>query len=180
MTDQSEIVAPLDAYATAKPDEPTWTVQGGDPLGAPLLRLWSQLARIMCGQISPTSFDPNEAVNAALETELPNVAEQDELLKRATLTEEISWDMDAYRKGQATDAEPETSGEKLSVDERLDLYDLRNFAASRLNNAVGELTEIYDRLQAAGFEDADVFNALRSSRLALASASKRVRVQRGA
>ena len=34
-TKPEEILEPaLDAYVTAKPDEPTWTVQGGDPLGA--------------------------------------------------------------------------------------------------------------------------------------------------
>lgn len=184
MTEQSEIVAPLDAYATAKPDEPTFTLQGGDPFAAPLVSLWAQLARIAAipegsqRQADEAVFTGIQAARTLRKT--VSESEREELLKRATLAEEVSWNMDAYRKRQATDAEPETSGEKLSVDERLDLYDLRNFAAGRLNNAVSELAEIYERLQTAGFEDEDFFNALRSSRVALQGASRRVRVQRGA
>jgi hypothetical protein len=48
-TEEAEVVAPLDAYATAKPDEPTFTLQGGDPLAGPLVRTWAFLARRRAG-----------------------------------------------------------------------------------------------------------------------------------
>ena len=36
---------PLDGLLTAKPGEPIFTLQGGDPLAAPLVREWARQAR---------------------------------------------------------------------------------------------------------------------------------------
>src|SRR3982750_1163012 len=94
-------IAPLDAYVTAKPNEPTWTVQGGDPLGGPLLRIWAVFARIQAGVIPEqgTEFVYEQILKAANNNPPENERERDELLIRATKTEEVSWSMDTYRSG---------------------------------------------------------------------------------
>jgi hypothetical protein len=96
-----EVVAPLDAYATAKPDEPVFTLQGGDPLAAPLVRLWAQLARLRTGLgkgLWPPSF--TDAENAVLNHDVSHdEKESANLLLRATAAEEVSWAMDAYVNG---------------------------------------------------------------------------------
>lgn len=148
---------PLDAYPTAKPGESTFTLQGGDPLAAPLVRLWAQLARIQAGV--KYSFVVNEDVLSIAQRATPETdAEKEELLLRATSAEELSWDMDNYRAGRRE--EPETASENLPVPERIDLFDLRTFAASRVSNAIAELKEIAERLKAAGFENRAAFDFL--------------------
>jgi hypothetical protein len=136
----------LDAHQTAKPDEPTFTLQGGDPAAAPLVRLWAQMARQRCGLL------PDCQIEANVLPPPENDHEREELLKRATLAEELSWDMDSYQKGTGAE-EAEISSENPAIDERLDLFDLRRFSASRISGMFSELQEIHDRLEAAGFED---------------------------
>lgn len=140
MADKTE---PLDAYATAKPNEPTWTVQGGDPLGAPLLRIWALFARIQAGIIPEqgTEYAYEQILRAANNNPPENEFEEKELLVRATQTEQVSWNMDAYRSGH-TDARPETTSENsLDITARLELHDARVHIAQRVNNMVAELTE---------------------------------------
>lgn len=144
---------PLDAYVTAKPGEPTFSLQGGDPLAPALVRLWAQLARVQCGIISPTAVDCNEVINNAVhKAELPSVSEQADLQLRATKAEELSWDMDAYLKGQSG-AEPETSGEKLSVPERLDLFDVRVRMAAKISESLSVINDMREIVEDAGFRD---------------------------
>jgi len=154
----AEVVPPLDAYKTAKPDEPIWTVQGGDPLGPPLLRLWAVMARVRAGVLSPKAFttDWAEGVKEVAENHSVQHDERarEELLIRATKTEEISWDMDSYQQG--TGAKAETSIEKSSVREQLDLFDLRVLSADRLGSMFSELNTIREQLeQAPDFRDRD-------------------------
>lgn len=138
--------APLDAFETAKPDEPIWTVQGGDPLGPPLLRLWSTAARIRAGAITPACLDEaalKGLVNAATSHLLTDERESQNLLVRATATEEISWSMDAYAKGQLR-ADVPTEADDTHIDEmaRIDLHDARLYAAGRISNFFSELNDI--------------------------------------
>lgn len=158
-----EAVAPLDAYATAKPDEPTFTLQGGDPLGAPLVRLWSILARLRAGVFQPASLKMwldgvVEVANNHRTGE--DERERDSLLVRATAAEEVSWTMDDYAQGRHAEAlvlEVLTEVEQKPLEEiaRLDLHDLRIKVAQRLSNFSSELVEMTDKLGDRDF-DADV------------------------
>jgi hypothetical protein len=164
----SEIAEALDAHETAKPGEPTFTLQGGDPLASVLVRLWAIMARIQAGRLSKASALEMEsaAYNIASKNKVTTERELNDLLKRATLAEEVSWDMEAYCKGQSGADEPETLGEKsLTVEDKLDIYDLRRRGTAYCRSVVGELTELHDALEAKGYgsdamEHADQLNAL--------------------
>ena len=148
---------PLDAYVTAKPDEPTWSVQGGDPLGGPLLRIWAAFARIQAGVIKPGVVDGifAELLNAANKNPPENDRERTGLLIRATQTEEVSWTMDEYRAGRTgADIDPNVPLEN-SLDEkaRLDLHDRRVHAAQTVNNMVAELNDISQAMTQFDFGD---------------------------
>lgn len=157
---ETEAVAPLDAYATAKPDEPTFTLQGGDPLAAPLVRLWALFAREAAGVPDP---DLRDLINSTKIERVSTERERQELLKRATLAEEVSWNMDAYLKGQlGASEEGEISGEKLSVDDRLDLFDVRVRAAVEIANMIAVSKELHETLKAKNFEDNLAYAYLKS------------------
>lgn len=161
MTD--EVVPPLDAYATAKPDEPIWTVQGGDPLGGPLLRIWAVFARIRAGVIKggETNVIFEQILKAANKNPPENEREKDDLLVRATLTEQISWDMDAYRKGNHH-VEQEEEVAPIALD-RIDLHDLKVRAAQKLSSFRGELNEIREALQKAGYTEQEPLSDLKTA-----------------
>lgn len=144
-------VSPLDAYATAKPDEPTWTVQGGDPLGGPLLRVWAVFARVQAGVIVPGAVDNVfEQLLKGANNNVPDTDRgKDELLIRATQTEQVSWDMDAYLKGNLNREEEEEKLEQTLAE--LDLHDARVRAAQALSNYAGGITEIIEALEPLGF-----------------------------
>lgn len=150
-----EVVAPLDAYVTAKEGEPTWTVQGGDPLGGPLLRIWAAFARLRAGVITPGAVNTvfEEIRNAASRNMVPSEREQESVLIRATKTEEVSWDMDTYRSGRAlvneTEVVKDDSPEELA---RIDLHDYRVRSAQKINDMVANLLEIDEELAKRGFD----------------------------
>lgn len=153
-------VAPLDAYVTAKPAEPTFTLQGGDPLAAPLVETWADFARMQAGVLS------SEAATAAFmrlcvaakNNKPDNDRDTEALLIRATAAEEVSWNMQAYFKGQNFAETVHDTGPDEKA--RIDLHDYRVHAASRLRNAEGELVEIRGNLKALGFENEPVYRVL--------------------
>ncbi len=142
--------APLDAYETAKSSEPIWTVQGGDPLGAPLLRIWAHFARIQAGVITSGTLDAwFEQILRAANTHPPkNDAERDEFLTRATATEEISWAMDAYLRGDKQEVKTE---KRVTAMQRIDLFDARRRCVQRIHNAIAELEQFKGELETFGF-----------------------------
>lgn len=71
-----------DAIATAKPDEPLFPIQGGDPFGPPTVLHWVSL----CRKAGMAATDPKEA---------------ERLLRKATDAEQVAWAMQAYQRGQA-------------------------------------------------------------------------------
>ena len=150
-----EVVAPLDAYATAKPDEPTFTLQGGDPLAPALVREWALLARVRAGLIPDASGILGQALEAAaMHSVRDDERERDSLLVRATAAEEVSWAMDAYQKGEhATDKPSEAQDTHLDELQRIDLHDLKVRVASKLSNFRCEMIEMCEALEKAGFTD---------------------------
>lgn len=149
--------APLDAFDTAKPDEPIWTVQGGDPLGGPLLRVWALLARIRAGVTSISTGEQTlwDAANAAANSKVSSDREKQALLIRATETEKISWNMDSYRKGHSFETEAQPADGTPDELARLDLHDYRVRAVGKVQNAVAELIEIREQLDKRGFLQGD-------------------------
>lgn len=136
-----ETPAPLDAYETAKDGEPIWVAQGGHPLSAPLLRVWSIFARIMAGVIPDqgTEIVYAEMLRAAQMNRPDTNAEREGLLIRATQTEEISWAMDDYRNGLAVEEREEII---IAVEfDRLDLFDLRRRCATFMSMFWSEMNE---------------------------------------
>lgn len=156
-----EIIAPLDAYATAKPDEPTFTLQGGDPLAPHLVRLWAWFARARAGVMDAESFG-----QILLDTRDPiidrNLAhderEKNSLLVRATAAEEVSWAMDAYLKGYRGEDKPSQAADThLDELQRIDQHDLKVRVSQRLSNFRSEIGEMREALDKAGC-DSDFWN----------------------
>jgi hypothetical protein len=133
--------APLDAFETAKADEPIWAVQGGDPLGAPLLRIWSHFARIQASGVPPRELEGifEEILRAANNNTPDNDTKKNDLLIRATETERISWQMDEYRKGFTEEEHEEIR--KTTVLTRLDVYDLRRRCCAFMANFFSEFND---------------------------------------
>lgn len=160
--EEAEAVAPLDAYVTAKPDEPTFTLQGGDPLAGPLVRLWAFFARrrAMTVRIEQTIF--GELIEAAIGHTVENdEREVDNLLVRATAAEQVSWDMDAYRKGNHhTELPTEAKDTHLDELQRIDLHDLKVRIVQKLSSYRGALAEFTDDLRAKGYQDEDTLAEL--------------------
>lgn len=135
--------APLDAFDTLKDGEPGWTVQGGDPLGGPLLRIWAHMARIQAGMVPPRGIEfILEQILKAAQNNIPNSEKKREgLLLRATETEQISWAMDDYRNG-LTEVEVEEFKAIAGEFDRLDLYDLRRRCTTFISNFFSEMDDI--------------------------------------
>jgi hypothetical protein len=132
------VVAPFDAYETAKPNEPTFTLQGGDPLGAPLVRLWAVLARVQSGMgASITEAVIQSAVKTACTHVSEGNSETKALLVRATEAEKVSWLMDEYIKGIVS--EGQAPAKVHNEFERLDVYDIRRRMASVISDFFSNL-----------------------------------------
>lgn len=142
--------APLDAYETAKPLEPIWTVQGGDPLGAPLLRIWAHFARIQAGVITSGTLDSwfEQILRAANDHPPKNDNEREDFLNRATQTESISWRMDAYLRGEDREA---VVVKHQTAMERMDIHDARRKCAERISAALSEIEDFREILSNFGY-----------------------------
>jgi hypothetical protein len=164
-TPEVEAVAPLDAYVTAKPDEPTFTLQGGDPLAAPLVRIWAFLARRRAGIARFDKETFGEMIEAAIgNTVVDDDREHNNLLVRATAAEEVSWAMDAYRKGNhSTDRPTEAADTHLTELQRIDLHDLKVRVAQKLSNFRCELLELHEALQKAGYTELEPLSDLKTA-----------------
>jgi hypothetical protein len=175
-----EVVAPLDAYATAKPDEPTFTLQGGDPLAGPLVRIWAFLARRRAGAVRFADKTFEETIEAAIGNSVADdERERDNLLLRATAAEKVSWEMDAYRRGDhSTDLPTEAADTHLNELQRIDLHDLKVRAAQKLSSFRCELLEIQEALAKAGFNDDEVLQRLGSASDALKALNEAVEPRR--
>ena len=165
MTDEAiptkEEPGPFDGMENAKPGEPVFTLQGGDPLAAPLVQLWADAARkragVGAGNSTVLAGDLTKLIRAACEQVGDH--KREELLLRATEAEAISWEMDAYRKGEkfvekATESYSgyvQSQESKDAAKRTRSLYDL----AQNLEEAKFHANETRMALEAAGeFPDA--------------------------
>jgi hypothetical protein len=156
-TEEAEVVAPLDAYATAKPDEPTFTLQGGDPLAGPLVRTWAFLARRRAGLARFEQGSFSELIEAAIGNSVEHdEQEHNNLLVRATAAEQVSWSMDDYRRGNHhTDKPTEAADTHLNELQRIDLHDMKVRIAQKLSSFAGAMVEMAQELSDRGYQDED-------------------------
>lgn len=170
--------APLDAYETAKPDEPIFTLQGGDPLAAPLVRLWAYLARVRAGLRGDVSWI-DTPLYAAKQSGVEHDEEQcRDLLIRATAAEQISWHMDGYRRGEITLI---SELKEITDFNKLDIYDIRRRCSSCITNFFSAMDEYRTELIARGFMEAEseLDNSIQASILALRSIDSHIEIKRG-
>lgn len=116
-----------DALETAKPGEPIFTLQGGDPLAPPCITLWSELCR-----------------HAALAES--DDAKREALLKKATAAEAVAWAFDDYRKGVQPDPVAPTNAQGIP-DSAEDLHSADMVRLARvLHNAIAEANNVAEAL----------------------------------
>lgn len=115
-----ETAGEFDGLETAKPGEPIFVVQGGDPLAPPTVQFWADRARdcareIMAGKHA--GFEPGPGREQYEPTEADH-REAERLLRKATNAEEVSWAMAAY---QRNEVEPTGNRAKYNEDAGPDL-----------------------------------------------------------
>lgn len=128
-----ETLGSYDAIETAKPGEPLFPIQGGDPFGPPTVLFWADLARTA----ARAEVDPKKAKY---------------MLRKASDAEQIAWEMQAYQRGEAAQAV-----KRAQYIETVDIDELehdqavraaRIHGAGRLNNIVGQMVEVAETLEA--------------------------------
>ena len=170
--------APLDAYETAKPDEPIFTLQGGDPLAAPLVRLWAYLARVRAGLRGDVSWI-DAPIFVAKSTSLEHDPKAcNDLLVRATAAEQVSWHMDGYRRGEI---HHEAEIQSISELDKLDIYDIRRKCSTAISNFFSELDEYREELIRRGFfeNDSEIDNSITGAILSLRTVHNHIEIKRG-
>lgn len=146
MTDENTKAhpGPFDGMESAKPDEPVFTLQGGDPLAPELVRGWAEKARERAIQLRKDGKEEKA----------------DALLIKATEAEKISWNMESYAKGEkevraheeGQDDSQGYLGGSLPEDtaRRAQRHRLLRAAADRLSNAGSEGCDWADQLEEIG------------------------------
>lgn len=119
-----------DGFETAKPGEPIFGLQGGDPLAPKTVLFWADLARTMARSLA----DEKQAAR---------------LFRKANGAEEVAWAMQVYQRGEAdvagernryTDSEVDRSDVKRAI--RKTLID----CVGRLNNAAAIIKTVEESL----------------------------------
>lgn len=147
-----------DAIETAKPDEPLFPIQGGDPFGPPTVLHWAGLARAEGLRLIDAHPDKSREHSHGLK-----------LLGKATDAEQVAWAMQSYQKGHA---KPE-GGRASYADNPIELdadadhdrkvREARIKSAERLHNLVGngaDIAELLEGLDACPPEAAALRNAI--------------------
>lgn len=148
-----------DAIETAKPGEPLFPLQGGDPLAPATVQFWADYARarsracLVGAKVVPHStFDLTDE-RPGYEPSGADQREAQRLLRKATQAEEVSWAFTAY---QRNEVEPtggratynEDSGVDLSAEAQalVDERKARITMAGQLNNALSIAFEVAEGL----------------------------------
>jgi uncharacterized protein YhaN len=156
-----------DAYYTAKPGEPVFTLQGGDELASYCVLEWARRARERAMAIMRREIDAPES-------------EAQELLKRATAAEAIAWDMQAYFRGHKEEIQQAKLPEKVIDPSELDAWSTRINAARRVDNCVAELTDQVELLKKLGWLEHKCLAVLSDCASRLRAASEVIRPHRRA
>lgn len=160
----------FDAFQTAKPDEPIFTLQGGDPVAAMLVQLWAFIARARAGVRPDIELDDLlEIADRAPPAETE--AQSQELLLRASSAEEVAWAMRAYQRKEAersdegkaheqqSKAEHPDRGEDDEALKKLLRHKLLLRLARALDNAAAEVNAVAVQIESEALDFAGVFDA---------------------
>lgn len=137
----------LDGHLRAEPNEPTFTLQGGDQFAHEAVR--SYIARRR---------------NAAIK--LDNEKKRADELFRCTEAEKVLWAMENYYKGLPNEEEERATS---SAENLLDLHDYRIHCARRIANAFSEMNDMIGQLGELGFEDQDALRTMHNEIVSLRS-----------
>jgi hypothetical protein len=122
----------FDALETAKPGEPIFTLQGGDPFTPPTILYWCELAR-------------------ADALKIRKKADREARLRKISVAEQIAWAMQEYQRGEVDHTEAARA--TYNDSDQLPDSDATTFlarAADRLYNAAGEASRMADQRAARG------------------------------
>lgn len=134
-----------DAIETAKPGEPLFSLQGGDPFAPACILLWAQLAREAADRL--TSEVETTTAKRRIEKLAANA---DKLRRKATAAEEVAWAMQEYQRGDVV--APVAEAEDGDEVQRGAIAAL-SAICDRIYNSEAELTEAADALHRIGGHD---------------------------
>lgn len=171
-----------DAIETAKPGEPLFGIQGGDPLGPPTVQFWADEARKLARKIMsggddfvPTRKMPNYNPTAA------DQERAEKLLRKATAAEMVSWAMRDYQRGGVQ----EVAGERAHYnDTPLDsavAHDQRRaliLMVTELHNSLSIAHDVAEALDNLGVYP-DAVNAINGAVCKLKAAADTIEPRRG-
>lgn len=131
-----------DAFETAKPGEPIFVLQGGDPLGPLCVIVWAWKARKLAREMD----------------EQGHAEEADRLRKKANSAEQVAWEMRDYQRGESA-----VPGERATYVEqhapasaqgttRTEIRRQLIGGVHVLNNALGTSNDFRERLAALDAE----------------------------
>lgn len=134
-----------DAIETAKPGEPLFPLQGGDPFAPECVLLWAQRAREAADRLSAEA-----EITTAKRAVEKLTAEADKLRRKATAAEEVAWAMQEYQRGDVAPPVPDVDdGDEVQRSEIAALSAI----CDRIYNSEAELTEAADALHKIGGHD---------------------------
>lgn len=150
-----------DAIETAKPGEPLFPVQGGDPIGPKTVQFWVDEQR----KLALACTDEKRARA---------------MLQKASQAEEVAWAMLAYQRGEEAVEERRLSysDNHDETDEKRTTCEILIHGAGRLHNALAIVAEVADSLaknRLAPFEEV----ALREAVEQIKEAAIKIEPRRG-
>jgi hypothetical protein len=122
----------FDCLETAKPGEPLFILQGGDPHSPATIRFWVGLAR-------------------ASALKFRSAKKREAMLRRCTSAENVAWKMEEYQAGDMPEPEKTPSTVAVVMTAEDDQRAARIKAVARIHNMIGEGTEIYEGLKRYSF-----------------------------
>lgn len=121
-----------DALETAKPDEPLFVVQGGDPFAPATVMFWAGLQR--------------EAAMQACSREDAQAG-----LRKASNAEEVAWEMREYQRGDAVAVTPQPGrAAEAARDADRDRIAALSLFCDEVYNAIAQLSDVADGLAKLG------------------------------
>jgi len=146
-------VSAFDAYETAKPNEPTFTLQGGDEPAPNFVLLYAKFLRFRAGVLTPEmlveDFRDAGVQLRGIETAEDEV-DRDTFLLKAVSAEEVAWAMQAYQRDWPAH---DVFAGRTSGEYRQDVFDARKDLSDWCSKADSELAERVEKLQT--FEEHD-------------------------
>lgn len=164
-----ERLGSYDAIETAKPGEPLFPIQGGDPFGPPTVLHWVNLAR-------------REGLRLQDSEQEKERKRGERLLEKATAAEQVAWAMQAYQKGHVQELERERQDEDAHSADTLDARHARTTlirSSGRLHNYLSEVRAVAGVLRELGDEHATAAIRLEAAADMIGGVARDIEPRRG-